>query len=142
MCAPQAATSRRTRSGAEHVSGPTRNLPFSRERVVTVFIVVHAVSYHPSHWRTAVNMVRPTLRLSQSLRPRRVPQSHPRTQHQTRFASTNPGGNTEAAQKKAQDALATAQKYAGDAAEATKKFLGPAGEKAAGFFGGAFTHEV
>lgn len=80
-------------------------------------------------------MVRPTLRLSQSLRPRRVPQSQPRA-HQTRFASTNPGGSTEAAQKKAQDALASAQKYAGEASEAAKKFLGPAGEKAASFLGG------
>jgi hypothetical protein len=76
-------------------------------------------------------MVRPTLRLSQSLRPRRAPQSHPR---QVRFSSTNP--NTEAAQKKAQDALASAQKYAGQAAESAQKFLGPVGDKAASFLGG------
>ncbi|KAI0806048.1 mitochondrial ATP synthase g subunit-domain-containing protein [Irpex lacteus] len=75
-------------------------------------------------------MVRPTIRLSQSLRPRRAPQSHPR---QVRFASTNP--STEAAQKKAQDALASAQKYAGQAAETAQKFLGPVGERAAGFLG-------
>lgn len=85
-------------------------------------------------------MVRPTLRFSQTLRPRRVPQSQPRTHLQTRFASTNPGGSTEAAQKKAQDALASAQKYAGEAAAATKKFLGPAGEKAASFLGGTSAH--
>ncbi|KAI0346211.1 hypothetical protein BDW22DRAFT_731765 [Trametopsis cervina] len=75
-------------------------------------------------------MVRPTLRLSQSLRPRRVPQSQPR---QARFASTTP--STEAAQKKAQDALATAQKYAGQAASTAQKFLGPVGDKAASFLG-------
>ena len=114
-----------------HVSGLTRNPPFSR-------VGRHSLQRRPRRspytffdLSRLSNMVRPTLRLSQSLRPRRAPQSHPR---QARFASTNP--SSEAAQKKAQDAFATAQKYAGDAAEAAKRFLGPAGEKAANFLGG------
>ena len=67
-------------------------------------------------------MVRPSIRLAQSLRPRRLPQNVSRSHRQTRFASSTPGGNsTEAAQKKAEEALATAQKYAGQAVDAGKK---------------------
>lgn len=76
-------------------------------------------------------MVRPAMRLAQSLRARRL------QFQQARFASTNP--SAEAAQKKAQDALASAQKYAGQAVEQGKKFLGPFGEKLANVFGGTCT---
>lgn len=71
-------------------------------------------------------MVRPAFRLTQPLRSRL---------QSVRFASTNP--TTEAAQKKAQDALATAQKYAGEAVEKGRKFLGPVGDKIASALGGA-----
>ncbi|KAH8094484.1 mitochondrial ATP synthase g subunit-domain-containing protein [Cristinia sonorae] len=66
-------------------------------------------------------MVRPSIRLAQAVRPRRLPQ-----QAQRRFASNTPESG---AQKKAEDALATAQKYAGEAVAVGKKFLGPVGEK-------------
>ncbi|KAI0750303.1 mitochondrial ATP synthase g subunit-domain-containing protein [Daedaleopsis nitida] len=78
-------------------------------------------------------MVRPlSARLAQAIRPRRVPQSHPRLQQQ-RFASSTP--STEEVQKKAQDALAAAQKGLGQALETGKKALGPVGEKAATMLG-------
>ena len=81
-------------------------------------------------------MVRPSIRLAQSLRPRRLPQNVSRSHRQTRFASSTPGGNsTEAAQKKAEEALATAQKYAGQAVDAGKKELGPVGEKIGNLLG-------
>jgi len=48
-----------------------------------------------------------------------------------RFASTN----TEAAQKKAQDALGSLQRNAEKAWGSAKKFLGPVGEKAGNMFG-------
>ncbi|KIP08010.1 hypothetical protein PHLGIDRAFT_23748 [Phlebiopsis gigantea 11061_1 CR5-6] len=67
------------------------------------------------------------MRLAQSLRARRL------QFQQARFASTNP--SAEAAQKKAQDALASAQKYAGQAVEQGKKFLGPFGDRLANVFG-------
>ena len=70
-------------------------------------------------------MVRPAFRLAKPLRPRL---------QSARFASTNP--STEAAQKKAQDALSSAQKYAGEAVEKGRKFLGPFGDKLANLFGG------
>ncbi|GJE85530.1 ATP synthase subunit g, mitochondrial [Phanerochaete sordida] len=71
-------------------------------------------------------MVRPASRIAQPLR-------HRLRFQQARFASTNP--STEAAQKKAQDALASAQKYAGQAVESGKKFLGPFGDKLGNLFG-------
>lgn len=74
-------------------------------------------------------MVRPAFRLTQPLRARRL------QFQQARFASTNP--STEAAQKKAQDALASAQKYAGQAVDQGKKFLGPLGERLGNLLGGA-----
>lgn len=80
-------------------------------------------------------MVRP-LQLSQAIRPRRLPQTRPRVRQQARFASSGPGGSTEAAQKKAQDALALAQKYGGEAVEKGKQLLGPLGERIAGLLGG------
>ena len=79
-------------------------------------------------------MVRP-LRLSQPLRPRRLPQT-PRPR--ARFASSGPEGSSEAA-KKAQDAVSTAQKYAGEAVEKGKQMLGPIGERLAGLLGGTLT---
>ncbi|CAL1715929.1 unnamed protein product [Somion occarium] len=81
-------------------------------------------------------MVRPSVRLSQPLRPRRLVQNISRPHRQTRFASSTPGGSTtETAQKKAEDALATAQKYAGQAVEVGKKFLGPVGERIGNMLG-------
>ncbi|KAI0784445.1 mitochondrial ATP synthase g subunit-domain-containing protein [Abortiporus biennis] len=74
-------------------------------------------------------MVRPSIRLSQPLRARRVPKNVSRQQ---RFASSTPGGS---GAEKAQDALATAQKYAGEAVAVGKKFLGPLGEKAGNLLG-------
>ncbi len=82
-------------------------------------------------------MVRPlSARLAQALRPRRVPQSHPRLHQQQRFASSTPG--SEELQKKAQDALSSVQKGLGQAFEAGKKFLGPVGEKAGTLLGGTW----
>lgn len=81
-------------------------------------------------------MVRP-LRLAQPLRARRIPQARGRT-HPARFASSTPGGGTEAAQKKAQDALASAQKFAGQAVETGKQYLGPVGERFGNLLGGTF----
>ena len=79
-------------------------------------------------------MVRPmSARLAQAVRPRRLPQSHPRL-HQQRFASSTP--STEEVQKKAQDALASVQKGLGQAFETGKRLLGPVGEKAATMLGG------
>lgn len=81
-------------------------------------------------------MVRPALRLAQSLRARRLPQNVSRPHQSTRFSSgTSRGSGTSDAQKKAQDALATAQKYAGEALAAGKKFLGPFGERAGNMLG-------
>ncbi|KAI0706572.1 mitochondrial ATP synthase g subunit-domain-containing protein [Earliella scabrosa] len=78
-------------------------------------------------------MVRPmSARLAQAVRPRRLPQSHPRL-HQQRFASSTP--STEEVQKKAQDALASVQKGLGQAFETGKRLLGPVGEKAATMLG-------
>ncbi|RPD55031.1 hypothetical protein L226DRAFT_548042 [Lentinus tigrinus ALCF2SS1-7] len=77
-------------------------------------------------------MVRPlSARLTQAVRPRRLPQSHSRL-HQ-RFASSTP--SAEEIQKKAQDALASAQKGFGQAVETGKRLLGPVGEKAAASLG-------
>ena len=76
-----------------------------------------------------------TQRLSQPLRSLRF-QSRAHLRNQTRFASSTPGGGTEAAQKKAQDALATAQKYAAEAAEKGKQVLGPVGERLGNLLGG------
>ncbi|KAI1792059.1 mitochondrial ATP synthase g subunit-domain-containing protein [Ganoderma leucocontextum] len=79
-------------------------------------------------------MVRPvSARLAQALRPRRAPQSHPRSHQQQRFASSTP--SSEELQKKAQDALSSVQKGLGQAFEAGKKFLGPVGEKAGTLLG-------
>lgn len=110
--------------------GLSRNPPFSSGWLVTVPVVVD-VSIPPSIPPTQASptiptMVRPASRFAQSLRHRLQFQ-------QTRFASTNP--STEAAQKKAQDALASAQKFAGQAVEKGRKFLGPAGDKLANAFG-------
>lgn len=54
-----------------------------------------------------------------------------------RFAS-NISEQTEAAQKKAQEALANAQKTAEKVLESAKGYMGPAGEKAASMLGCAF----
>lgn len=58
-----------------------------------------------------------------------------RTPTGKRFAS-NISEQTEAAQKKAQDALANAQKTAEKVLESAKGYMGPAGEKAASMLGG------
>lgn len=64
------------------------------------------------------------------LRPR------PNVRVQRRFASSSPGGiNTEEAQKKAQEALASAGKRLGQAVEVGKKYMGPVGEKAGNMLG-------
>ena len=85
-------------------------------------------------------MVRPfAARLAQAVRPRRLPQSHPRFQQQ-RFASSTP--STEELQKKAQDALGTVQKGLGQALETGKRLLGPVGEKAGNMLGGTFCSRV
>ena len=77
-------------------------------------------------------MVRPlSARLAQALRPRRVPQSHPRFQQ--RFASSTP--SSEEMQKKAQETLSSVQKGLGQAFETGKRFLGPLGEKAGTMLG-------
>lgn len=57
-------------------------------------------------------------------------------QGNTRFASNN--ASTEAAQKKAQETLASAQKNAGQFWESTKKFLEPAGQKVGQLLGCEF----
>ena len=83
--------------------------------------------------RALFAMVRPlAARLAQAVRPRRVPQSHPRF-HQQRFASSTP--NAEELQKKAQDTLASVQKGLGQALATGQKLLGPVGEKAATMLG-------
>ena len=62
------------------------------------------------------------------------PRPNVRVQH--RFASSSPGGiNTEEAQKKAQEALASAGKRLGQAVEVGKKYMGPVGEKAGNMLG-------
>ena len=96
---------------------------------VAVDVFTPLSSTPPQASSTTLTMVRPATRFAQTLRHRLQFQ-------QTRFASTNP--TTEAAQKKAQDALASAQKYAGQAVEKGRKFLGPFGDKLANAFGGAY----
>ncbi|TDL25561.1 hypothetical protein BD410DRAFT_717704 [Rickenella mellea] len=78
-------------------------------------------------------MVRPTLSAlrAPTARPRRLPQ-------QRRFASTsspNPTTTTEAAQKKAQDALASAQVTAQKALDGAKKIGGSLGERIGSMLG-------
>lgn len=85
-------------------------------------------------------MVRP-LGLSQALR--RVPQqARSRVHAPARFASSTPGSSTEAAQKKAQDALASAQKFASEASAKGKQALGPVGERLGNLLGGMFQYSV
>ncbi|KAI0723695.1 mitochondrial ATP synthase g subunit-domain-containing protein, partial [Fomitopsis betulina] len=70
--------------------------------------------------------------------PFRTAQLRPRAnvRVQRRFASNSPSGiNTEEAQKKAQEALASAGKRLGQAVEVGKKYLGPVGEKAGNMLG-------
>ena len=70
--------------------------------------------------------------------PFRTAKLRPRTnvRVQRRFASSSPGGiNTEEAQKKAQEALASAGKRLGQAVEVGKKYMGPVGEKAGNMLG-------
>ncbi|THV03092.1 hypothetical protein K435DRAFT_748324 [Dendrothele bispora CBS 962.96] len=73
--------------------------------------------------------------LRQSARP--VLRSARHTRINARFASSSPGSNPqlEAAQKKAQDALASAQQTAGKFLQSAKKYAGPVGEKAGGLLG-------
>ncbi|KAM6504032.1 Mitochondrial ATP synthase g subunit domain containing protein [Amanita muscaria] len=52
-----------------------------------------------------------------------------------RIFTRNASSETEGAQKKAQDALATAQKQAGQLWQSTKKFLEPAGQRFGGLLG-------
>ncbi|KAJ7595349.1 mitochondrial ATP synthase g subunit-domain-containing protein [Mycena floridula] len=52
-----------------------------------------------------------------------------------RFASTNANPSVEAAQKKAQDALASASKNAEKLLESSKKYIGPAGDAAGKMLG-------
>ncbi|THH14228.1 hypothetical protein EW146_g6081 [Bondarzewia mesenterica] len=71
-------------------------------------------------------MIRTSANPFRFAKPRSLLRAQPK-----RFASTN----TDAAQKKAQEALSGAQKGAEKAWEATRKFLGPVGDRLSGLLG-------
>lgn len=83
--------------------------------------------FRGSYWKRRPSLVATVMRpFTSAFRPTlRLSIGH-------RFASTG----TEAAQKKAQDALGSLQKTAEKAWDSAKTFLGPVGEKAGNMLGG------